>query len=92
MRPTKFLIINGDSDRVIDELLSNNVSNEVLRQIHLNEAPYLTVVECHHTKFEDNLVVLKGEYEDFVFVRSTCGLLFYYEDWWSKEDIINRFE
>ena len=88
----KFLIINGDSEFVMN-WLSPKVSDEVRKSISYNEEPYLKVIECRHEEFRDNVVSLEDDNDGGVdFVRDINGKLFYFADYWRKTDVIDAFE
>jgi hypothetical protein len=92
MKPTKFLVVVGDSEYAMDSL-SSRVSDEVRDQIFYNEEPHLTVIECAHPDIADNFVDLEDDCGgSTTFIRDVDGTLWYVDDWMTKTDLINRFE
>jgi hypothetical protein len=93
-RTTKFLVlVSGDADLARDHC---RFSPEYSR-IRDNDCAYLRVVECKHEDFKDNLVRIKDDDDNdddclMDFVEDVNGNLYYFDDYWTKTDVINAFE
>ncbi len=92
MKSYKLLCLVGDSEYV-QESLSTRVPEEVCKTIYYNEMPYIRVIEVRHENPEDNFVKLEDDMGGhFSFLRDINGKLFYVDEYWTKTDLINKFE
>ncbi len=90
MRKHKFLIVVGDSEWVIENMRDEELANSVV----YNEDSRLKVVECYHEKFEDNCIEAEDidDCGNHTLLRDVNGNLWFFDDCWSKADVINAFE
>jgi len=90
MKGYKFLVLVGDSERMVEELTTTDQS--VVDQIVPNEIPFMRSIKCVHEYLPDNMVLLDTAYGPQEFVRDTNGHLWYVEQWFSKAQLVNEFE
>lgn len=70
-------------------------TQEENEQISWNDDSFMTVLTLAHEKFSDNLVTLTNAddpNDDYEYVRTIDGRLYYISDWWDKNEVIRRFE
>ena len=88
-RTYKFLVMIQDWD----DFDYGTVPKDIVSNYYYASEAFMTVLECHHEKWEDNLVAVNEYGGDQVqLVKTARGNYYYWEDVWSKTDVINAFE
>lgn len=67
-------------------------TEEIAEQIVWSDDAFMVVLTFPHADMKDNLVSIDMEDDTVEFARTIDGRLYYLSDWFSKTDIINKFE
>lgn len=86
---TKFLIICESTAFLEGEIRDDDVADKIVWR----DDPYMSIVECHHSDIEDNMVSIETtDGDEYQFLRDVDGDLHYILDYMSKQDVVNGFE